>query len=151
MFSHPWQREARAIVDQSRVLNAQNQLVLAYQFERARASHPDGFTMDVDGRLYEASEGYAVGVHPESFENVADALDTMARLQEVMGFRNLYLGYWRDDRTGRTYIDVTMVTHSFETAMRLGRTMEQVAIWDFQFSRAVDVQDDRYLEGMRAA
>ena len=141
MFTHPWQQEARTIVDESRILSAPNQLLLAYQFEQARQAHPEGFTMDVDGQMYQGSEGYAVGVTPDSFENAADALDTLARLQIVMGFRNLYLGYWRDDQGGREYVDVVMVTRSFDTAMKLAATMEQVAVWDFGAERAIRLDD----------
>jgi hypothetical protein len=150
MFTHPWQREARALIDDTRIATAPNQLLLAYQFEQARQSHPEGFTMDMDGQLYQG-DGYAVGVTPDSFENVADALDTLSRFQITMGFRNLYLGYWRDEQDGREYIDVVMVSHSCETAMRLGAMMEQVAVWDFGNERAIRLDDWRMREGMARA
>lgn len=142
-MQHECQRELVEKLDRSRVVDGSNQLVLAWQFERAKREHPEGFTMDGYGRLYQDSAGYAVGVTPQSFANVADAIDTMARLQNTLGFRNLYLGYWRDD-DGTEYVDVSMVTCSSDLAERLGRTMEQIAIYDFASQTSIRLDDTRW-------
>lgn len=147
-YNHPWQRDAQEAVNRSRNIGKGDALVLAYQFEQAKAENPNGFTLDTDGRLYQEAKGYAVGLTVDSFTNVADALDTLARLQEQYGFRNLYLGYWRDEETQVEYVDVTMITLSFEMAMRIGARQQQIAIWDFQFGRAVRLDDERWTEGL---
>jgi hypothetical protein len=85
--------------------------------------------MNLYGDLVNPDHGYAVGMTPISFESVADALDTLANIQEQYGFTNLYLGYWQDD--DRAYIDVTMVTSSWEMAERLGEKMHQMGVYDF--------------------
>lgn len=124
-----WWTEAGEAARNTVTLTDTNRLVLAYQFERARLMHPQGFTMNLMGELISPDQGYAVGIMPDAFETVGDALDTLARIQDVLGWQNLCLGYWSQD--GRDYIDVTVVTQSWEMAENLGRKARQLAIWDF--------------------
>jgi hypothetical protein len=135
-----WWQEAGDAARNTATLTEANQLVLAFQFERARLSHPEGFTMDVYGEIISPDQGYAVGMTPSSFESVGDALSTLVSIQEEWGFRNLHLGYWQDD--GQDYIDVVMVTRSREMVETLGRTMRQKAIWDFGTSSEIRLDRD---------
>lgn len=137
-----WAPDIRRKIDELDTLTPQNQLLLAYQFNQAKEAHPEGFTMDLYGKLYHADRGYAVGMTPVSLTSVGDALDTLARVQEATGFRNLYLGYWHDDQDGQDYIDVTCVTESWEMAERLGETMYQKAVWDFSTDSAIRLDYD---------
>lgn len=124
-----WWTEASEAARNTAELTDANRLILAYQFERAKAANPQGFTMDLFGGLVHPSRGYAVGMTPISFDSVGDALDTLVAIQEQWGFRNLYLGFWKDE--DREYIDVTMITTSWEMAEKLGERMKQPAIYDF--------------------
>lgn len=137
-----WTPDIRRQITALDTLTPGNQLLLAYQFNAAKEAHPEWFTMDVYGQLVKPAHGYAVGMTVQSLTSVGDALDTLARLQDAYGFRNLHLGFWRDV-DGAEYIDVAMVTDSFEMAERLGITMEQKAIWDFGTDSAIrlDYQD----------
>jgi hypothetical protein len=126
-----WWTEVSEAARNTATLTPANQMVLAYQFTEARRAHPEGFTMDLFGNLVTPKSGYAVGMTPDSFDNVADALSTLAAIQEQWGFRNLHLGFWRDEQDGSEYVDVTMVTHSREMAEALGAKMRQRALWDF--------------------
>lgn len=126
--------EIAAIERRLTELTPTNRLLLAYQFEQAKVKHGDGFTMDVFGQLYTAERGYAVAVTRDSFKSLADALDTMDRVQK-WGFRNVYLGYWCD--AGQEYVDVSLVTSSWEMAEQLGRKWEQKAVWSFKDDRAI--------------
>ncbi len=121
-------------------LNEGNRAVLAFRFNEAAAQSRDGFTMDVYGRLYKADRGYAVAVTKDSFTNLADAIDTLARVQ-AFGFRNMFLGYWTDPQDGVECIDVSMVTSSFELAQALGRKFKQRAIWDFSTDSAIRLDE----------
>jgi hypothetical protein len=124
-----WWNEVRQAARNTAELTPANQMVLAYQFAHAREKSPDGFTMNLYGEVIHPENGYAVGITPTSFDNVADALDATARIQAEYGFANLHLGFWRDG--SHDYIDVVMVTNNREMAERLGRRMNQHAIWDF--------------------
>lgn len=132
-----WYTEVREAAQNTAALTAGNQMVLGYQFERARLAHPEGFTMDLYGRVVKPTQGYAVGMTPISFDNPSEALETLAAIQSQWGFRNLNLGYWKDDQDGHEYIDVVMVTSSREMAERLGRINAQKAIWDFGASQEI--------------
>lgn len=135
-----WQRDVQQATATVDTLTPANQIVLAYQFNKETYLHPDGFTMDLFGNLHQPEEGYAVGMTPVSFPTAADALSTLAGIQEQWGFRNLYLGYWRDPADGRDYIDVVMVTRARELAERLGIAMGQRAI--YSFSDGADIRLD---------
>jgi hypothetical protein len=124
-----WQSTVRQAARNTAELTEANRLLLAYQFDQARESNPDGFTMNLYGEMIHRSQGYAVGLTLEPFASVADALSTLAALQAKYGFENLHLGFWRDE--GVEYVDVVMVTSAREMALELGRKMEQLAIWDF--------------------
>lgn len=118
-------------------LTPTNRLLLAYQFERAKKDNRDGFTMDAFGNLYQKKEGYAVAMTRDSFESLADALDTMDHMQQY-GFSNVHLGYWRDDQDdGKEYVDVSMVTTSLALAQALGQRLAQKAVWDFSTDSAI--------------
>lgn len=136
MTPRNWNPTIRRTIDDLDTLKPGNQLVLTYQFNRAREQHPEGFTMDTYGQLVKPATGYAVGMTLVSLTSVGDAIDTLARIQEATGFRNLYLGYWRDV-DGQDYIDVSMVTTSFELAERLGISNRQKALWDFSTDSAI--------------
>jgi hypothetical protein len=130
-----WWLEAGDAARNTATLTEANQLVLAFQFERARITNPSGFTMDLYGDLISPKHGYAVALTPESFASVGDALSTLASMQEEWGFRNLHLGYWKDN--GQEYIDVVMVTRSGEMARSLAFKMDQKAYYDFSAGKSV--------------
>lgn len=128
-------KSVRAATD---ALNESNRIILAYKFEEARRDHPDGFTMDVYGNIVERERGYVVSITRDSFDNLGDALDTMARFQEA-GFHP-YLGWWNDN--GQDMIDLNFITTSWEYAERLGRRLRQQAIWDFSTDSAIRLDYD---------
>lgn len=125
-----WFDEVRQAAHNTATLTPANQLVLAYQFSQARTTHPDGFTMDLFGHVIEPHAGYAVGMTEFQMDNVADALTTLAHLQDTYGFTNLHVGFWRAPE-GKEYVDVVMVTQSKELALSIGVQTKQRAIWDF--------------------
>jgi hypothetical protein len=136
-----WRLQLTEAARDTAQLTPANQVVLAFQFERARLAHPEGFTMNLYGECISPNKGYAVGMTPISFENVGDALDTLANIQSQWGFQNLHLGYWKDGQDGREYIDVTMVTSARKMAERLAWINEQRAIWDFGEGREIYLEN----------
>lgn len=125
-----WFNEVRQAARNTASLTPANQIVLAYQFSQARVTHPEGFTMDLYGQVIHPEHGYVVGMTEFDLPNVADALTTLAHLEDTYGFQNLHLGFWRDPE-GKDYIDVVMVTDSRELALTLGKQTHQRAVWDF--------------------
>jgi hypothetical protein len=135
-----WQNEVWQAAHNTAELTDGNKEVLAFQFEEAQQTNPDGFTMDVYGKLVKLDHGYSVGLTPDPFGDVRQAIAELARIQQQYGFQNLHLGFWRDN--GRDYIDVVMVTQNQEMALILGRRMDQLAIWDFSTDSEIRLDQD---------
>lgn len=106
---------------------------------------PDGgFTYDV--RAGErVSAGYAVAVCPEREREqqidgpvrFADLLAYALQHAEVLARPGYVMGGWRDARTGRAYLDVSVVVGDRREAARLATEYEQLAFFDLGAGREV--------------
>jgi hypothetical protein len=66
--------------------------------------------------------GFAVGIHEcDSIENAL-----------FQALRGQFVGWWRDNDTGRVYVDIVSIVEDREVAEDLGRRYGQIAIWDFK-------------------
>lgn len=108
----------------------------------AALQRPDGgFTVDLATGEH-VSTGYAVSVHPEcevtlGEATLGDLLLYLALSQDTLSRPNRVFGGWRDPSDGRVYLDVTVVVESLNLALALGRTHDQLAVYDFATGQSV--------------
>ena len=107
----------------------------------------DGFTVDLNGNT--PTSGYAVGSRPDrtrrlnlrrmSLRDVADGIyvyviDNGYELRE-----GYHLGAWRDDDT--LYLDLVTVTPDQGTAMRLARSLGEIAVYNLATHQTIQTAE----------
>lgn len=92
------------------------------------ANNPDGFT--VDKNTFEPiTNGFSIAVaETQNSFNIEGA-------KNVINYAYLHpeitaLGGWYNSENGKFYFDAVIVVNDLETAIRLGRENEQIAIFD---------------------
>lgn len=103
---------------------------------------PDGgFTVNA-WTLAPITGGYAVSVHPElgrilGSVREGDLLEYLLTNGEVAERAGNAFGGWKDPADGRIYLDVTTVVEDLETALRLAKDHDQLAVWSFDERKSI--------------
>lgn len=96
--------------------------------EELKAENPNGFTLGTDGNLI-TSGGFAVSV--TGTDKGLSKGDVASRVIFLAGQGSqVALGYWKDEKTGEEYYDVTRITPYEMVAMDAARRYGQLAIYN---------------------
>jgi len=90
---------------------------------QAAAEKFEGFTADSNGNILDIKSGFAV--------SVKDFGEDLGGLLEYVKKNNLFIGFWKDAKTGKRYFDAVDIVEKRETAIEIGKQTNQIAIWDF--------------------
>ena len=82
-------------------------------------------------------EGYFVAlggqfgqVLPNNKANAITLANFIRKHYASLTGRGVYLGVWRDKKSGKTWYDLVECVEGREEAVALGRQREQIAVWD---------------------
>jgi hypothetical protein len=109
-----------------------------------------GFSFVAGQKKYQkiGQEGYAVSPYPDRgaiyskrvfIKQIRDFMDKNADLLKQPDHA---VGAWRERSTGKTYLDVSVVTHDRDKAIELGKKHNQIAIFDFKNGATIDTGGD---------
>jgi hypothetical protein len=81
--------------------------------------------------------GYAVSLTDNAFSRLtvkatADNAKKLKQYAKSMNIKNYYFGYWRDNKTGINYFDLSIVLTRKIEALSLARIFGQKAKFDFK-------------------
>lgn len=115
---------------------------------------PDGgFTYDL-GTSSAVTAGFAVSPYPErskAIDGVKGMSDSdidravnsyISDNSDLLSRPRHYLGGWHDPKTGRVWLDVSVVEDSTGEAYRMGLEYDQIAYFDLQNFESVDINRD---------
>ena len=105
--------------------------------------HADGatFTLDLDSVAPE--KGFAVSITDTEVEATEQAIkDVLNDYQNLADYVNqeVFIGYWKDDKTGKAYLDLTVIADTKQQAQSLCKTFNQKAFFDFSNFETIDVR-----------
>lgn len=109
-----------------------NRKRIAERFRQLVEEGREGFTVDLEGEIYDEREGFAVA--SRTCTTVEEALDVVRDGQ--------YIGYWRDPETGREFVEVVDILHGPNglAAIMLGIRRGQHAIYSFRDDTTIDLR-----------
>lgn len=85
-------------------------------------------TYDKDGLKIAYPDGYQVGVLDQPTDADGRSLQWIIKNMTVM--TNTF-GAWTDTETGKLWVEPCVWIPDLETALTLGRALNQIAIWDW--------------------
>jgi SPP1 gp7 family putative phage head morphogenesis protein len=105
-----------------------------------------GFTFVAGQDKYQriGQSGYAVSPYPDRsavFDHKVtrgDVRQFMERNRDLLTQPGHAVGAWRDPESGKTYLDVSIVTEDRDHAVSLGRQHNQISIFDFKSGNTID-------------
>lgn len=110
----------------------------------SRVREAGGFTFVPSQRKYRelGQGGYSVSPYPERSETYRrvskDSIKKFIRDNgDLLSKPGHAVGAWRDPKSGKVFLDVTIVTRSRDEAVRLGRKHDQIAVFDFKRGRTI--------------
>lgn len=102
-----------------------------------------GITLNAALEEVKADSGFAVSLPGnETQVNGQPSEESAEALLEVYQHlaKGAYIGIWKSE-TGAYYFDITQVTEDRETAIRLGKHYNQLAIFDFNTKEVINLAE----------
>lgn len=118
-------------------LDEPNPLALAVE----ALSIPDGGFTLVPETLGSVRGGYAVGIAPEATRvlgsvTVGDLLEFLVSTP-LLAVPGTLFGGWHDPADGRIYLDVSVLVEDRDTAIRIAKDHDQLAVFDFATGESI--------------
>ena len=111
------------------------------------AQNPDGFSLQIEtGAMNPMDDGYMVSLTDMELNSLDDATRVKRLLMTTRNTLNLnlyktFLGGWKDESTGKYYLDLSIWVETLEEAMYLGRLFNQKAVFDIKALDSVEVKE----------
>ena len=109
------------------------------------ANHGGSSHSLVAGKDMRGSANFAVSIYKDR-EKVFDATPTefnvrdyLIENQDALDKSQHMLGLWRNPDDGKVYVDISLYVPDLETALRLGRAHDQLAIFDLAAGETITV------------
>lgn len=101
-----------------------------------------GITLNPDGTVFKGDSGYIAtlrSITVDSVEAVPEAIKAYADENAgLLGLDGVVIGAFAfNDGTGRVSVDLNIVTQDQDLALRIGREMDQISIWDIANSEEI--------------
>jgi hypothetical protein len=90
-----------------------------------------GFTLKLNGEVYDEPRGYAVA--SKTCKNPDEVINNVLPHQ--------YIGYWKNPETGKEFFEVVDVIEDGLTAVLIGMQRRQEAIYDFAKDEVIDLRE----------
>jgi hypothetical protein len=99
----------------------------AYDIARCLMERPDGATVRSDGSL--PNQGVAVAITEALVTDGPDVWNTTLFVYDHADEADAF-GIWRDDATGKFYVDAVILCTTLEMAIALATAHNQIAVFD---------------------
>lgn len=106
---------------------------------------PGGISVTPDGKS--PKDGYMVAVqgrttilngHELLTNDAPHVISEFARKNaDLLGKPGAHIGVWKDDKSGKVYLDVANNVHGKFTALKAGKAANQIAIYDVKRGREI--------------
>lgn len=106
------------------------------KLQELKETMPEGFTLDLNGNLYDKTEGFAVGIQSTCLGEVLSTIDYMqthTTWEDVSElYSRMFVGGWTDEATKIFYLDWVLIKNTKDEAIESAKRLNQLAIYDFE-------------------
>lgn len=94
----------------------------------------DGFSIDFNLKPSKHKKGFFISITDNSHNDLNKAIDSLFKLRDSkfkhISNKMLYIGYWKDSKTNKNYLDLSIHIKNLKYALLIGLLFNQKAIFN---------------------
>jgi len=96
--------------------------------------NPDGVTLDLKTlKAKKFKHGFYIGISDNSHEDINFLVEQInGQLQDLKSKSGVYCGYWLDQKTNISYLDLSVYVLNLDIALLVAKQLNQKAIFDIK-------------------